>query len=124
METQELFKYLEKRAGENLRGVVRYSQDSTDVPYLRDDVQEVRLESQVDRMLRRMRPESSSKEEMSFPFGDLHATLRIFDEAIILHFPLGADRGLVISLEPEAAAQLNSFVNGCLDRFGREGGPV
>ena len=124
MGTRELFTYLEEQAGENLRGVVQYSKDSTDVPYLRDDVREVRLQSQVDRMLRRIRPESSSKEEMAFPFGDLHATLRIFDEAIILHFPLGADRGLVISLEPEAAAQLNSFVNGCLDRLGREGGPV
>lgn len=117
MATGELIRYLDEQAGEYLRGVVRYDRESTDVPHLRDDVRESRLISQIDRMLSRLRPESTSAEERSFPFGDLHVTLRMFDEAIIMHFPLGRDRGVVVSLEPETARQLNTFVGGCLERL-------
>ena len=112
----ELLRYLEKQAGSNLRGVARYDYDSTDVPYLREDIREVRMLSQVDRMLRRLRPESDPNEEKAFPFGDMHATLRIFDEAVIMHFPLGVGRGIVVAMEPEAASQLTTFVDGCLSR--------
>lgn len=78
--------------------------------------------SPVDRMVRRLRPESSPSEEAVFPFGDLYATLRNFDETIIVHFPLGSDRGLVVSMEPEATTQLDTFVSGCLDRLEQASG--
>jgi hypothetical protein len=69
--------------------------------------------SQIDRMLKRLRPEASQNEEQSFPFGDLHATVRVFDDAIILHFPVAANQGVVVSLEPDAARQLTTFINRC-----------
>lgn len=89
----------------------------TDVLYLRDDIRETRLTSQIDRMLGRLRPEASSREERSFPFGELNATVRLFDEAILLHFPVGNDRGIVVSLEPETACDLNTFIGECEKRI-------
>lgn len=117
MSADSLVTFLEQRANEFHRGTVRYDGDNTDTLHLRDDIKEARLSSQIDRMLRRLRPEASSKEERSFPFGDLHATVRLFDEAILLHFPTGKDRGIVVSLEPETARELNTFIGECQKRI-------
>lgn len=117
MVPSELVEYLERRAGTSLRGTVAYDGNGTNVLYLRDDLQEVRLQSDVDRMLQRVRPESMSAEERAFPFGDLHATVRVFDETVFMHFPTGNDRGVVVSMEAEAAHDLNTFVGECLERI-------
>lgn len=119
MTVSELTEFLEERAGSLLRGIARYDGDSTDVIYLRGDVKKQRMRSEIDRILNRVRPESSAKEERSFPFGDLHATVRAFDDASILHFPMGVDRGIVVSLEPGASQDLNTFVGECLDQIGK-----
>jgi len=113
MAEHELIDYLEKRAGEYHRGTVRYDRDDFTVLHLREDVRETRLLSQIGRMLKRIRPESSSNEKRSFPFGGLNATVRLFDEAIIIHFPTGNDRGVVVSMEPETARDLGTFVGEC-----------
>ncbi|AEN07770.1 hypothetical protein Halar_0533 (plasmid) [halophilic archaeon DL31] len=113
MAEHTLIDYLERKAGEYHRGTVRYDGNETDILHLREDVREERLTSQIDRMLSRLRPESSPKEERSFPFGDLNATVRLFQEAIILHFPRGNNRGIVVSLEPETARDLNTFIGEC-----------
>lgn len=117
MTVSDLTEFLQERADSLLRGIARYDGDSSDVLYLRDDVKKQRMRSEIDRVLSRVRPESSPKEERSFPFGDLHATVRAFEDATILHFPMGADRGVVVSLEPGAAQDLNTFVGTCLDQI-------
>lgn len=112
-----LVDYLKDCVGESLRGVVRYHEDSMDLLYLREDVRESRLQSQLDRMLTRLAPESHASEERSFPLGDLYVTVRRFEEAIIMHFPTGRNRGVVVSLEPETARNLNTFTTECLRRI-------
>lgn len=94
-----LLSYLDEKVDEDHRRTVRYDRNTTDIAYLREDIREERLDSQIDRMLKRLRPESSPDEERAFPFGDLHATVRVFDEALIMHFPTGSDRGVVVALE-------------------------
>lgn len=117
MGATELVNYLDSRAKEYHRGTVRYKGNQTDVVYLRDDIRKVRLESQIDRMLTRLRPEASTREEQSFPFGELRTTVRVFEDAIVLHFPTGHDRGIVVSLEPETARDLNTFIGECQRRI-------
>lgn len=117
MSTSELIEYLEDRVGEDLRGVVRYSDHTNDVKYLREDIREERLRSQIDRMLDRIQPESSSREERSFPFGDLYVTMRRFEEAVVLHFPTGSNRGVVVTFEPKIASNFAAFTDACYDRI-------
>lgn len=114
MSTPELVSFLQQEAGDLLRGVVRYTGDSEDVLTLREDIQEYRLQSEIDRMLTRLRPESHGAEERAFPFGDLYVTVRRFEDAIVLHFPTGSEHGVVIALEPEAGRDLNQFTSRCL----------
>lgn len=117
MASDDLIAFLEDCAGDMHRGTARYDGESTDVLFLRDDLKERRIRTEIDRILNRVRSESSPKEERSFPFGDLHATVRSFEEATILHFPTGYDRGIVVSLESAAAQDLNTFIGQCIDHI-------
>lgn len=114
MTGSDLVAYLQNRTGEYLRGVVRYNKNTTDLLFIRDDIKKQRLQSQIDRMLKRLQPETHSAEEDAFPFGDLYVTIRRFEEAIVMHFPLASNRGIVVSLEPDTARDLNTFTTECL----------
>lgn len=114
---EELTPYLKKTAGETLRGVVSYDGDEYDVRFIRDDLRERRVKSEVDKMIDRLRQESRSRERRSFPFGDINATVRSFEEAMVLHFPKTQERGIVVTLDPEIARQLNTFLGSCLERI-------
>ena len=119
MGANALAEYVQQRTGDYFRGVVKYDEHTFDVVYLRDDVREERLRNQIDRMLDRLQPEATAAEEQAFPFGDLHVTVRRFDEAIIMHFPTGNKRGVVVSFEPEATRDLNRFTTECLEHIHR-----
>lgn len=117
MSGSDLVTYLQDQAGDYLRGVVRYHRNTNDLLYMREDIREQRLQSQIDRMLERLQPESHTAEERAFPFGDLHVTVRRFEEVIIMHFPTGSNRGIVVSLEPAATRDLNTFTTECLQQI-------
>ena len=115
--SKTLSAYLNERVGELLRGVAHYQRDELEVVYLRDDIWERRHHEEVNKMLTRIKQEGAAEEEQSFPFGHLHATLRIFDETIFMHFPIEDQTGVVVAFEPEVARSLNSFVGDCLDHI-------
>lgn len=115
--SQSLSRYLNERVGNVLRGVAHYRQSEFEIVYLRDDIQKQRHHEEVEQMLTRIKHEGAAEEEQSFPFGHLHATLRIFDETIFIHFPIENQTGVVVALEPEVARSLNSFVGDCLDHI-------
>lgn len=113
----ELIPYLKDTAGENLRGVVWYEGNEYDIRFIRDDLRTQRLKSEVDKMIDRLRRESRADERRAFPFGEVNATVRSFEEAMVMHFPSTQDRGTVVTFEPEIARQLNTFVGSCLERI-------
>lgn len=113
----ELTSYLKDTAGDYLRGVVSYNGNEYDIQFIRDDLRERRLKSEVDKMIDRLREESRSREHRAFPFGNLNGTVRSFEEAMVIHFPSTQSRGTVVTLDPEIARQLNTFVGSCLDRI-------
>lgn len=118
--SKSLSRYLNDRVNELLRGVAHYREDEFEIAYLRADVQEQRHRDEVEQMLSRIKHEGTAEEEQSFPFGHLHATLRVFDETIFVHFPIENRTGVVVALEPEIARSLNSFVGDCLDHIYEE----
>jgi len=117
MAVKEVMDYLHRRAGDDLRGIVLYDDEAMRVIHLRNDIRKHRLKNQVEAMLDRIRPESQAAEEAAFPFGDLFVTVRRFEHAIIMHFPLKAGEGVVVALEPETAQSLNTFTSDILDRL-------
>ena len=112
----ELLSYLKETAGEYLRGVVWYENDEYEIRYIRDDLRTRRLRSEVDKMIDRLRRESRSGERRSFSFGEVNGIVRSFEEAMVMHFPSTQGRGTVVTLDPEVARQLNTFIGSCLER--------
>lgn len=108
--------YLQKTAGEYLRGIVSYNGNEYDIQYIRDDLRTRRLKSEVDKIIDRLRRESRSGERQAFPFGEVNGTVRSFEEAMVMHFPKTQGRGIVVTLDPEVARQLNTFIGACLER--------
>lgn len=115
--TRELVGYLRQQAGPLLRGVVGYGDDGHEFVYLRDDVEETRTRAQLERMLAHFQTETREQEEAVFPFGELHGTVRCFDEAVLLHFPLERERGVIVALDADAARDLSTFAGDCLEQI-------
>jgi hypothetical protein len=114
--------FLKERAGKHLRGVLLYTEDGYEMLYLRDDLRNARLKSEVDSIVSRLREGSKETEEAVFPFGDFHGSVRCFDDATFLHFPLDS-AGVAVSLDPEATTDLNTFAGKCLEQI-HENPPV
>ena len=117
-----LVQFLKRRAGNHLRGALVYTEDKYEMLYLRDDLEHSRLESEVDSIVTHLRKSSKGAEQRAFPFGDFHGSVRCFDHATLLHFPLNG-AGVAISLDPEATTDLNTFAGQCLERI-HENPPV
>jgi hypothetical protein len=118
--SRTLATYLTDRVDDLLRGVAHYHAADVEVVYLRDDIRAELHRDEVAQMVTRITQEGTAEEEQSFSFGHLHATLRVFDEAIFLHFPIEDQTGVVVALEPAVAQSLNSFVSDCLDHIYEE----
>ncbi|USZ69850.1 hypothetical protein NGM10_15710 (plasmid) [Halorussus salilacus] len=112
-----LIRFLRERTGECLRGVGRYDADGYEVLYVRPGLERETLDSEVERMVTHLRSESRPREVRSFPYGDLDGTVRSFEEAVVMHFPLTQERGVVVTLEPDVARQLTTFMRECIERL-------
>lgn len=86
---------------------------------LRDDVSESYTLEKAESVIEELRLESmdTNRQETTYIHGRLGCTLCVFDEAIELHFPYEDFEGTAIALDPEAATQLHSFVDECLQRI-------
>lgn len=114
----QLVQFFEDRAGTLHRGTVRYEADGIEFLHLREDINEDRLRDQIERVLARLQPEGTAEEDLAFfHLGSLEATVRVFEQAVILHFPTGRDHGVVVSLDAEAARELNTFIDECQRRL-------
>lgn len=116
--SSQLVQFLEDRAGTLHRGTVRYEADGIEFLHLREDLSEDQLRDQIEGILARLRPEGTGEEDFAFVhLGSLEATVRVFEHAVILHFPTGRDHGVVVSLDPGAARELNTFIDECQQRL-------
>lgn len=117
--SDHIAQYLRDRAGELHRMTVRYDRGEREFLYVRDDLDEGQLRDQVDRLLDRSRPAGPDEGDAAFAqFGELEATVHVFEEAVVLRFPDGRQRGVLVSLEVAAARELSTFVVECRQRLG------
>ena len=113
-----LIEFLEDRAGDLHRGTICYEGDEIAFAHLREDLNENRIRDQIEGMLARLQPEGTEEEDVAFfHLGDLEATVRVFERAVVLHFPMETNRGVIVSLEATAARELNTFIGECQRRL-------
>jgi len=118
-----LVEFLQDAAGRQLRGVVRYREDEYQFLFDREDAgwgpdEQADLAAFVDQFRHAELTETERTDALNV--GNHHVTVRLYDEAVVLHFPQGEDVGTLVSLDPEAASSLAGFVSQCLQYLFRD----
>lgn len=113
---ERLVRFLEETTMGTLRTLIQYDEEGYDYLYGREDARRLDTEEELAAFIDDLREEEAhekQREEM-YNIGPHHCTVRLYDRAVLLHFPQGDEVGTVITLDPEAASELNRFVAHCL----------
>lgn len=122
MPEDRLTEYLQGRAGEYLRGVVRYDDESFEVIYVRDGLDLDAFRQRVELIYSSIvqRPQAETGENS---FGKPYATLSVREYAVVLNLRWSPTEGILVGLEPEAARDLVAFIHESMERGLPEGPP-
>lgn len=117
MSSDEFVAFLTGRAGDYLRSVTRYDASGYDIVYLRSDLDVDAIHDRVDRAHRQIvDARITAEDEAESDLGETYTTVQIRDELVIINIPQHGSTGTLVSLEPEAARQLTSFLAECVKR--------
>lgn len=121
---QRFVEYLHTYAGSSLRGIVRYTDEECEVLYARDDVAALyENEAGLGEVTDILRATEAAEERQAelLRAGDHEVTVRLYEDAVVLHFPRSTGAGTVVALDPEVAGNLRSFLDGCLEYLPESG---
>lgn len=113
---KEILEYLQSSLGTEVRAVAHYDRDSVAIETGDDSdrrFNEEGLEEIIDDL--RLQDIGQFNQEYLYEAGSLYCTLRAFENALILHFPQGDNRGTLLSLEPTTAPNITDFISTVLD---------
>lgn len=118
MTVDALLDYLREEAGSALRVVIWYTADDFGGLYVRDDLDREAVVDRARYLSERLTigPDPLDGSPME-SLGEERAMVQVREEAVIIRFPVTADRGLVVSLDVEAARDLHEFVTECTSRL-------
>lgn len=123
MPQDRLTEYLRRRAGDYLRGVVQYDDESFEVIYVRDGLSTDAFHQRVAHIHNSIieRPTPGTEAES---FGKPYATLSVREHAVVLNLRWNSDEGLLVGLEPDAARDLVAFIDETMEHGLPEGSPT
>ena len=112
-----LLAHLRERVGDGVRSCVEYTPESSAIRYLREDVPsdagQARL-VRVEELYHASRLAATPEIEDS-GLGDLHASVHLFDGAVVVHLLDGSGRVVGVSLDPPLAGDVVALVPGCFE---------
>lgn len=109
-----LLEHLQRHAGQRLRGAVRYRRDASTVLYVRDDVDAAYSNDEVDAAIDDLVLEAwGDPERLSnlYQLGSLDASVRWFENGILLNFAYGTDGGVAFTFDRDAGEDVPTFVS-------------
>lgn len=109
--SNQLLDYVQSRAGDYFRGLATYDDHDVTIKASRPDLDPGEMKDRAKELRLAIRPQGSFKATETL--GKPRAIVQIRDHAVVLHFPIDANRGYLIGLEPEAARDLNEFIEEC-----------
>lgn len=116
-----LVSFLRDAVGGELRTILQYDQESFDFLYAREDAIEKDSAEDAQGFVEDLRNAETSETRRTdlHNIGDHHATVRVYDESVLIHFPQGDDVGTLVTVDPSAAGNLTGFLAACLDYLRR-----
>ncbi|WP_137285421.1 DUF7522 family protein [Halorussus salinisoli] len=107
--------FLQQRAGQSLRAVRFYSETNQRSVYARDDVQQEISQTDIEQIVSQARRELMERadDQWQFTHGEMEATVRIFQNAVIINLLSSGNFGVLLSLDAEIASRLHSFIYDC-----------
>lgn len=113
--SQLLVSFLKKEAGNSLRAIIRYNHTELTVEYSRDDLTKRTVERRAHAVFEQVvLPSDTQGDELIEELGRKRATLQVREKTVIVHLLESRYRGHLISLEPDAARDLTTFLDRCL----------
>lgn len=110
---------LRTAVGDNLQSVIRYTPTDYEWLYVKDEECLAATGGTGEVIVNgyRKRSPGAPGDELS-GVGPHQVTIRLFERAMILHFPRGPEAGTVVSVDPAVGPDLAGFLSQCLDRLG------
>lgn len=112
---RELQGYLRGSLGTNLLSIAHYDRDTVEYESgpESDDIDDENLADIIDDL--RLQDIGKRNQEDLYDVGSLYCTVRAFDNAIVLHFPEGDERGTLVATKPESAPELTEIIKDVLN---------
>lgn len=110
---QTIVQHIREHAGDALQAVLIYDADQHRDLYRRQDVEPLHDSPLEDVVLEwtRSEPRTPRQDLAAEAQGELRATVRVFDDRVVLHLPRDDTSGTVVVLDVSAAQQLVTFVS-------------
>jgi hypothetical protein len=116
-----LVDFLLDTTGDRLYVVLQYDELGWELRYVREEVREriAAWEDSLDAIVGQFRAEAdrSAEREGLFDVGSFYCTLHLYEDLILIHFSQPGHEGVLFGYDPDAAANLTSFVELCLPRI-------
>lgn len=103
--------YLTSTAGDQLIGIIRYSDDGYTIQHYQDeylDYLDAHAEDIVD-LHRDQNTESPTDRQLDV--GSRHATVRLYERVVVIDFPHPNAEGVIVVFNPSVAPRLTKFVH-------------
>lgn len=117
--SETLLSVPDRRAGDQLRSVVHYDEAGFDILFLRDDVAERYETAEIERVVEDLRLGSFGKayQEKLYVHGRLRCNVRLFEQAVEMHFPHDNFSGTAVAFDFDALSKLDTLISSCLDNI-------
>lgn len=106
---------LYENTGDHLRALGQYSDDNERVLFIRDDDnQPSRAEFLT--FLDNLKNDANSLHRHNvYSAGELHASVELYDNEVVIHIHAKDPYGIAMSLDPAAGSNLLTFIESCTD---------
>lgn len=119
--SESLAAFFREEAGEDLRLVAHYTDQSVEFVYLREDLDSEYDESDFRQTFDVHRQDriAAAKQAEVIDAGEHHCTLRVYDGAIVFNFAQTDDIGTIVSVNPDVGKTLLTFITRTLEQLHR-----